>query len=86
MDVAVLYHHTIMKYKEKKCSKSASDDCIHKVFDGEEYFEDFILNHDDIEHLYGQTNERIRLDSCGDSTPSYAIYQMQTAKLVATVI
>lgn len=70
-----------MKYKQKKCSSSASDDCIHKVFNGKDYFEDFILNHDDIMHLYGKPNERdrIRLDPCGDSSPTYAIYQLQTS-------
>ena len=81
MDVAVLYHHTIMKYKEKKCPSSASDDCIHRVFDGEEYFNKFILNHEDIKHLYDESNgrERIRLDACGDSSPTYAIYQLQSS-------
>ena len=80
MDVAVIFHHTIMKYNEEKCNNQTSEDCIHEIFDGKDYFENFIMKKaKDLPHLFGDGQSKINLNSCGDSTPKYAIYQFQAS-------
>ena len=39
----------------------------------------------DIPPLFGDKSRTIRLDDCGDSTPRYAIYQLQTQRLAYKV-
>ena len=45
MNVGVIFADTIKRYKQDKCSNTSSSTCLHNVFDGEEYFNDYILNH-----------------------------------------
>ena len=82
MNVALMYAETIKNFNKIKCGQSSSVDCIHDMFDGEEYFDEFIMNPSlSLEPLFGDKNRLIRLDKCGDSTPRYAIYQIQGNKL-----
>ena len=45
MNVGVIFADTIKRYKQDKCSNTSSSTCLHNVFDGEEYFNEYILNH-----------------------------------------
>ena len=82
MNAAVLYYDTITKYRDFKCKagRGAIGACLQGTFDGEEYFNEFILKHDG-QPLFGDKSRRVKLDSCGDSTPRYAIYQLQNTRL-----
>ena len=82
MNAAVLYYDTISKYRDFKCSTGNGriGACLQGKFDGEEYFNDFILKHDG-QPLFGDKSRRVKLDDCGDSTPRYAIYQLQNTRL-----
>ena len=80
MNAVVLYYDTITKYRGLKCNAGSIAACLHRQFDGEEYFNEFILKHDG-PPLFGDKTRRIKLDSCGDSTPRYAIYQLQSTRL-----
>jgi len=53
------------------------------VFDGQDYFNNYILNTKGWESLFGKKNNKpkINLDCHGDSMPKYAIYQLQTSRL-----
>ena len=78
MDAVVLYYNTITKYRSFKCNATGrSKDCLQGEFDGEEYFKDFILDHDG-PSLFGDKSRRIKLDEHGDTTRRYAIYQLQS--------
>ena len=44
MNTAVLYAKTFGKYKREKCPDTANKTCIHKIFDGQDYFDNYILN------------------------------------------
>eukprot|EP00092_Neocalanus_flemingeri_P024712 GFUD01026801.1.p1 GENE.GFUD01026801.1~~GFUD01026801.1.p1 ORF type:complete len:923 (-),score=169.35 GFUD01026801.1:112-2880(-) len=79
MNTAVLYAKTFGKYMKDKCSNKGNA-CIYESFDGREYFDNFILNTKDIKSLFGKN--KISIDCHGDSLPMYAIYQLQTQKLV----
>ena len=82
MNAAVLYYDTITKYRDFKCRSGSGGigSCLQGTFDGEEYFNKFILKHDG-QPLFGDKSRRVKLDSCGDSTPRYAIYQLQNTRL-----
>ena len=82
MNAAVLYYDTITKYRDFKCreGRGGIGSCLQGTFDGEEYFNKFILKHDG-QPLFGDKSRRVKLDSCGDSTPRYAIYQLQNTRL-----
>ena len=86
MNAAVLYYDTITKYRDFKCKagRGAIGACLQGTFDGEEYFNEFILKHDG-QPLFGDKLRRVKLDSCGDSTPRYAIYQLQNTRLTYRV-
>ena len=45
MNVAVLYANTIIEYKKKKCVGVTDLNCIYQKFDGEDYFENFIIRY-----------------------------------------
>ena len=45
MNVAVLFANTIIQYKKEKCLVGTDFDCIHRIFSGEDYFENFIIKH-----------------------------------------
>ena len=78
MDAVVLYYDTITNYRKFKCSATGGpEDCLQRQFEGEEFFNDFILTHDG-PPLFGDQTRRIRLDAQGDSTQRFAIYQLQT--------
>lgn len=79
MNTAVLYAKTFGKYKREKCPDKANKTCIHKIFDGQDYFDNYILNTKDLKSLFGKN--KIGLDCHGDSMPMYAIYQLQTQRL-----
>ena len=44
MNTVVLYAKTFGKYKREKCPDKADKTCIYKVFDGQDYFDNYILN------------------------------------------
>ena len=73
LDAVVIYYNTITKYRNFKCSATSG---FKNCFDGEEYFNDFILAHDG-SPLFGDKSRRIKLDAHGDSTQRYGIYQLQ---------
>jgi len=81
MNTAVLYSKTFKNYKKDKCPNDPN--CIFNVFNGQEYFNNYILNTKGLESLFGEKNNKpkINLDCHGDSMPKYAIYQLQTSRL-----
>ena len=101
MNTAVLYAKTFKKYKKEKCQND--DACIYKKFDGQEYFNKYILNTKGkyiktkkkhhlildtilgLKSLFGKIKTEISLDCYGDSMPRYAVYQLQTQRLVYKV-
>ena len=44
MNTAVLYSKTFGKYKREKCPDKGDKTCIYKDFDGQDYFDNYILN------------------------------------------
>ena len=90
MDAAVLYYNSITKYRNFKCNATGrSKDCLQGEFDGEEYFDNYILKHDG-PSLFGKSTRMkldengvikkrgIKLDENGDRKKRFAIYQLQS--------
>jgi hypothetical protein len=44
MNTAVLYAKTFGKYKREKCPDKTDKTCIYNIFDGQDYFDNYILN------------------------------------------
>ena len=44
MNTAVLYAKTFNKYKKAKCPDRLDTNCIYEVWDGQEYFDEYVLN------------------------------------------
>jgi len=81
MNTVVLYEKSFKKYMQDKCDKSNPAPCIFDKYDGQDYFNNYILNFKGSNSLFGKQNT-INLDCHGDSVPKYAIYQLQTHRLL----
>ena len=44
MNTVVLFTKTFGRYKKEKCPDKADVTCIYKKFDGQDYFDNYILN------------------------------------------
>ena len=73
MNTAVLFAQSFRKYKDRICNSDDSD-CVYHKFDGKQYFEQFILN-STAKSLFTENN--FTIDCRGDSSPRYAIHQLQ---------
>ena len=65
MNVGVIFADTIKRYKQDKCSNTSSSTCLHNVFNGEEYFNEYILNHPG-----NGSNDMTRVHRLSTQTPS----------------
>ena len=56
MNTAVLYSKTFKNYKKDKCPNDPN--CIFKVFNGQEYFNNYILNTKGMNYFQEYKNQR----------------------------